>query len=72
MAKQQFACGECNQILPDPEKRSDPPQCPHCPNAPVTTDWQGFVVILNPSRSEVAKRLKISRAGNDALKVNIR
>ena len=72
MAKQQFACGECNQILPDPEKRSDPPQSPHFPNAHVTTDWQGFVVIIKPSRSEVAKRLNISRPGNYALKVNIR
>jgi DNA-directed RNA polymerase subunit E" len=38
----------------------------------VTTDWQGFVVILNPERSEVAKRLNITRPGNYALKVNIR
>ena len=59
MAKQQFACGECNQILPDPEKRSDPPQCPHCPNSPVTTDWQGFGP--QSGRSEVAKRLNITR-----------
>ena len=61
MAKQPFACGECNQILPEPENKKDPVQCPHCPNSPVTTDWQGFVVILNPGRSEVAKRLNITR-----------
>ena len=60
MAKQPFACGECNQILPEPENKKDPVQCPHCPNSPVTTDWQGFVVILNPGRSEVAKRLNIT------------
>ena len=30
MVKQPFACGECNRILPDPEKKSDPPQCMHC------------------------------------------
>ena len=72
MAKQPFACGECNRILPDPEKKNDPPQCMHCPGAPVTTDWQGFVVILNPGRSEVAKRLNVSDPGNYALKVNIR
>ena len=72
MAKQPFACGECNMILPDPEKKSDPPQCNHCPSAPVTTDWQGFVVIMHPDRSEVAKRLQIERPGSYALKVNIR
>jgi DNA-directed RNA polymerase subunit E" len=38
----------------------------------VTTDWQGFVVIMNPERSEVAKRLNVTDAGNYALKVNIR
>ena len=67
MAKQPFACGDCNVILPDGEG-----QCHVCPNSPVTTDWQGFVVILNPERSEVAKRLNITRPGNYALKVNIR
>ena len=72
MAKQPFACGECNMILPDPEKKSDPPQCNYCPSAPVTTDWQGFVVIMHPDRSEVAKRLQIDRPGSYALKVNIR
>ena len=51
MAKS-FACGECNRILPDPEKKSDPPQCMHCPSAPVTTDWSGYVVIMHPDRSE--------------------
>jgi DNA-directed RNA polymerase subunit E" len=44
----------------------------HCPGAPVTTDWQGFVVILYPERSEVAKKLNVTEAGNYALKVNIR
>ena len=45
MAKQPFACGECNRILPDPENKNDVIQCKHCPNAPVTTDWQGYVII---------------------------
>ena len=26
MAKQPFACGECNRILPDPENKKDPVQ----------------------------------------------
>ena len=72
MAKQPFACGECYRILPDPENRKDIPQCKHCPNAPVTTDWQGYVIILNPKRSEVAARLNVTSPGTYALKVNIR
>ena len=72
MAKQPFACGECYRILPDPENRKEIPQCKHCPNAPVTTDWQGYVIIMNPERSEIAKRLNVDRPGKYALKVNTR
>ena len=72
MAKQPFACGECFRILPEPDDKKAPVNCPKCPNAPVTTDWQGFVIILNPHRSEVAKRLNVDVPGTYALKVNIR
>ncbi|HJL64963.1 MAG: hypothetical protein P8Q35_02635 [Candidatus Thalassarchaeaceae archaeon] len=72
MAKVPFACGECNRILPDPPSKNDPVQCHHCPSAPVTTDWSGYVVILQPERSEVAQRLNITDPGSYALKVNIR
>ncbi len=72
MPKQPFACGECNRILPDPEKKNEVPQCTSCPNAPETTDWQAYVIILNPARSEVARRLNVTASGAYALKVNIR
>jgi DNA-directed RNA polymerase subunit E" len=72
MAKQPFACGECNRILPEPENKNDVVQCKNCPNAPLTTDWQGYVIILNPERSEVAARLNVKSPGTYALKVNIR
>lgn len=67
MVKQPFACGECHLILD-----IDADQCTSCPTAPVTVDWQGFTIILDTSRSEVAKRLGIEKPGNYALKVNIR
>lgn len=69
MPKQPFACGECHLILDDAE---EPVMCPLCPSAPVSTDWQGFTIVLDPARSEVAIRLGIDRPGNYALKVNIR
>ena len=72
MVKKPFACGECNRILPDPISKNDPVQFTNCPSAPVTTDWQGYVVILHPQRSEIAQRLNISQPGSYALKVNIR
>ena len=49
MVKQPFACGECNRILPDPEKKSDPPQCVHCPSAPVTTDSVSYTHLTLPT-----------------------
>jgi DNA-directed RNA polymerase subunit E" len=67
MAKLPFACGECNLVLEDGID-----QCPRCPTAPVSTDWLGLVVILEPDRSAVARRLGVVIPGNYALKVNIR
>ena len=48
------------------------PTCRLCPSAAVSTDWSGYVVIMNPSRSEIANRLNITVPGNYALKVNNR
>ncbi len=67
MAKLPFACGECNLVLDDGID-----QCPRCPTAPVSSDWLGLVVILEPDRSAVARRLGVEIPGNYALKVNIR
>jgi|TARA_B110000263_G_C14966393_1_gene354981 DNA-directed RNA polymerase subunit E" len=48
------------------------PECPFCPGAHLSSDWQGYVVVLNPKRSEISSILNIERAGNYALKVNVR
>ena len=67
MAKNPFACSECHLILAD-----DATECHRHPSAPVSTDWSGYVVIIDPSRSDIAARLNIEVAGNYALKVNVR
>ena len=67
MAKNPFACGECHLVLDDSVD-----QCPRHPSAHVSTDWQGFVIIMKPERSEIAKRLQVEEPGSYALKVNIR
>lgn len=67
MAKNPFACSECHLILGDGID-----QCSRCPSAPVSSDWSGYVVVMNPPRSEIARRLSISVPGNYALKVNTR
>ena len=67
MPKNPFACNECHIILADGVD-----QCASCPSSPVSSDWTGYVVIMDPARSEIAKRLNIEHPGNYALKVNIR
>ena len=65
MPKVPFACADCYRIL-------DEDQCPHHPGASVTIDWQGYVVILDAARSEIARQLNIDTPGTYALKVNVR
>ena len=51
MAKNPYACADCGLILQDGVD-----QCPRDPSAQTTTDWQGYVIIIHPSRSEIAER----------------
>ena len=67
MAKIPFACAECHLILEDGVD-----QCPRNPSAQVSTDYQGYVIIMNPARSEIAKRLGVELPGKYALKVSNR
>ena len=43
--------------------------CPNCGGASLSDDWIGYVVVLDPENSEIAKRLKITNPGKYALKV---
>ena len=72
MPKQPLHVENAIASSPIQKKKNEVPQCTSCPNAPVTTDWQGYVIILDPSRSEVARRLNVTSSGAYALKVNIR
>jgi len=67
MVKNPFACGECHLVLNDGVD-----QCPRHPSAKVSSDWTGYVIIIQPQRSEIAERLKTEQPGKYALKVNIR
>ena len=57
-----FACKECHLIL---EEGS----CPRCPDSEVSREWQGFVEVLNPEKSELAKEMGIRTPGRYALRV---
>ena len=45
------------------------PSCPFHPDTKLSADWQGFTILLNPPRSEVARALGIDTPGSYALKV---
>jgi|TARA_B100000214_G_C23589354_1_gene455539 DNA-directed RNA polymerase subunit E" len=57
-----FACKECHLILEEGT-------CPRCPDSEVSREWQGFVEVLNPEKSELAKEMGIRTPGRYALRV---
>jgi len=42
--------------------------CPNC-SLPTSKRWRGYVIILDPANSQVAKKMNISKPGKYALKV---
>ena len=56
------ACKNCRFI-------SSGPVCPNCKSSNLSDDWSGLIVIMDPSVSEVAKRMGITAAGRYALRV---
>lgn len=57
----EFVCRSCHRLL---ETRN----C-SCGSDSVSTDWAGYVIIIDPENSEIAKRLNIKIPGKYALKV---
>ena len=56
------ACRTCRFIVEEGDK------CPSCGSKELTEVSKGRVVILNPEKSEVAKKLNIKQKGNFAIK----
>lgn len=52
----------CNMIVEEGDK------CPNCGSKELTDSSKGRVVILNPEKSEVAKKLNMKEKGNFAIK----
>ncbi len=57
----QKACKHCSYI-------TEEENCPLC-GKPTSKDWQGYVVILDYEKSEIASRMEINVNGKFALKV---
>ena len=56
------ACKICNTIYDDDSK------CPKCGSKESTDSFKGRAVIINPEKSEIAKKLNIKEKGNFAIK----
>lgn len=62
MAKtKEKACKKC-KIIFEGEK------CPICQGTETTENWKGKLVVIDPEKSEVAKKLKITQKGTYAIK----
>jgi DNA-directed RNA polymerase subunit E" len=55
-------CRDCHRVV-------EGESCAVCGSSNLSTDWSGYLVIIDPERSEVAKRMNIKLAGRYALKV---
>ena len=60
--KKEKVCKKCRAL-------TEENKCPICGNTALIETWKGKVIILNPETSEIAKRLKIEKEGEFAIKV---
>ena len=56
------ACKVCSTIYDEGDK------CPKCGSRESTDSFKGRVVIINPEKSEIAKKLDFKEKGNFAIK----
>lgn len=63
MAKEK-ACRGCKKVVAEGK------ECPICKGTAFTTFWQGYVVILDPEKSEIAKLKGITTPGKYALRLS--
>lgn len=60
--KQGKVCRECHRVM-------DGESCVVCGTANLSEDWAGYLVIIDPVNSDIAKKMNIKLAGRYALKV---
>lgn len=60
--KQPTVCRECHRVV-------EGESCPVCGTTNLTTDWAGYLVIIDPEHSDIAKKMNIKLPGRYALKV---
>ena len=58
----QKACRACKIVTEDSV-------CPVCKSSELSEDFQGFVIILNAKKSQLAEKMGIDKEGQYALKI---
>jgi DNA-directed RNA polymerase subunit E" len=43
--------------------------CPICKTSELTPSWKGYILVLKPDQSEIAKMLEITTPGKYALRI---
>ena len=56
------ACKNCRYV-------SNGPICPNCKSTNLSDDWTGLVIIIDPGKSEIAKKMGIKSPGRYAVRV---
>jgi DNA-directed RNA polymerase subunit E" len=55
-------CRECHRLVTGQV-------CQICNSSALSSDWSGYVVIIDPEKSQIAKKLGVTMPGKYALKV---
>lgn len=55
-------CRECHRVV-------EGEACTTCSTMNLSTDWSGYLVVIDPHHSDVAKQINITLPGRYALKV---
>ncbi|MCL4411033.1 MAG: DNA-directed RNA polymerase, subunit E'' [Candidatus Marsarchaeota archaeon] len=58
-----LACKKCKIIISHGSK------CPLCGSTELTNKWSGYIIVFNPEKSEVAKKLGIKISSTYALNI---
>jgi len=58
------ACRNCRMVVEEAEA------CPNCGSGNFTTFWRGYVVIVDPEKSEIAKKMGTTKPGKFALRLS--
>jgi len=64
------ACRQCRRVFDDEETAKKLTTCPNCQANQFTTFWRGYVVITDPEKSEIARKMGITSTGKFALRLS--